>query len=67
MELEDFLSKYVIIELKDGDHVEGILVDIKDYENREEESVYTSLVIRVDDNDYKVIYLNEIETLGELI
>ena len=67
MELEDFLSKYVIIELKDGERIEGILVEIKDYENKEEESVYTSLIIRVDANDYKVVYLNEIETLGELI
>ena len=67
MELEDFLNKYVIIELKDGVKEEGILVEIKDYENREEEINYTSLVLRDPDANYKVVYLNEIETLGELI
>ena len=67
MELEDFLNKYVIIELKDGVKEEGILVEIKDYENREEEINYTSLVLRDPDSNYKVVYLNEIETLGELI
>ena len=67
MELEDFLNKYVIIELKDGVKEEGILVEIKDYENREEEINYTSLILRDPDSNYKVVYLNEIETLGELI
>lgn len=65
MELEDFLNKYVIIELKDGKKEEGILVEIKDYES--EESAYTSLVLRDPDANYKVVYLNEIETLGELL
>lgn len=65
MELEDFLNKYVIIELKDGKKEEGILVEIKDYES--EESAYTSLVLRNPDANYKVVYLNEIETLGELL
>lgn len=67
MELEDFLNKYVIIELKDGVKEEGILVEIKDYQNDEEQSAYTSLIIRDKDANYKVVYLNEIETLGELV
>ena len=67
MELEDFLNKYVIIELKDGTKEEGILVSIKDYDNNDEQSAYTTLVIREPDSNYKVVYLNEIETLGELI
>ena len=65
MELEDFLNKYIIIELKDGVREEGILVEIKDFEN--EETAYTSLVLRDPDSNYKIVYLNEIETLGELI
>jgi small nuclear ribonucleoprotein (snRNP)-like protein len=65
MELEDFLNKYIIIELKDGVKEEGILVEIKDFEN--EETAYTSLVLRDPDSNYKIVYLNEIETLGELI
>ena len=65
MELEDFLIKYIIIELKDGVKEEGILVEIKDFEN--EETAYTSLVLRDPDSNYKIVYLNEIETLGELI
>lgn len=65
MELEDFLNKYIIIELKDGVKEEGILVEINDFEN--EETAYTSLVLRDPDSNYKIVYLNEIETLGELI
>ena len=65
MELEDFLNKYLIIELKDAEKVEGILVDIKDYDN--EDGAYTSLIIRDPDANYKIVYLNEIETLGELL
>ncbi len=65
MELEDFLNKYIIIELKDGVKEEGILVEIKDFEN--EETCYTSLVLRDPDSNYKIVYLNEIETLGELL
>ena len=65
MELEDFLNKYIIIELKDGVKEEGILVEIKDFEN--EETAYTALVLRDPDSNYKIVYLNEIETLGELI
>ena len=42
-------------------------IEIKDYENREEEINYTSLILRDPDSNYKVVYLNEIETLGELI
>lgn len=67
MELEDFLNKYIIIELKDGIKEEGILVEIKDYNNEEEMSFYTTLIIRDKDANYKVVYLNEIETIGELL
>lgn len=67
MELEDFLNKYIVIELKDGAHEEGILVEIKDYGNEEDMNYYTTLIIRDKDANYKIVYLNEIETLGELI
>lgn len=65
MELEDFLNKYIIIELKDGVKEEGILVEIKDYDT--EDGAYTSLILRDPDAKYKIVYLNEIETLGELL
>lgn len=66
MSLEDFLHKHVLIELKDGTNVEGIIIDINDIDNYEDSIFYTTINIRVDYNDYRLIYINEIDTIGEV-
>lgn len=66
MDLTDLVSKHIIIELKDGENVEGILVEVKDVDNVEDAIFYTTLTIRVDANHYRTIYINEIDTLGEI-
>lgn len=66
MKLEDFLDKYIIIEKKDGKKIEGILVNILDQEDMDENPGYISLVIRVDDDKFKNIHLIEIENIGEV-
>lgn len=66
MSLEDFLHKHVFIELKDGTNVEGIIIDINDIDNYEDSIFYTTINIRVDYNDYRLIYINEIDTIGEV-
>ncbi len=66
MSLEDFLHKHVLIELKDGTNVEGIIIDINNIDNYEDSIFYTTLNIRVDYNDYRLIYINEIDTIGEV-
>lgn len=66
MSVEDFLHKHVLIELKDGTNVEGIIIDINNIDNYEDSIFYTTLNIRVDYNDYRLIYINEIDTIGEV-
>lgn len=67
MKLEDFLNKTVILELKDGSEVTGILMEIKDIDDKVEEIYETRLIIRIDSDDYRIIDINEIETIGEFI
>lgn len=66
MKLEDFLNKHVILELKDGTIIDGIIVNINDVDNYEDSIFYTTINIRVDYNDYRLIYVNEIDTIGEI-
>ena len=66
MEINEFLHKHVMIELKDGTNVEGIVIDINQIDNYEDSIFYTTLNIRVDYNDYRLIYINEIDTIGEV-
>lgn len=66
MEIDEFLHKHVLIELKDGTNVEGIVIDIHQTDNYEDSIFYTTLNIRVDYNDYRLIYINEIDTIGEV-
>ncbi len=66
MVLEDFLHKHVIVYLKDGGIIEGIVVEINDVDNYEDSIFYTTINIRVDYNDYRLIYINEIDSIGEI-
>ncbi len=66
MRLEDFLNKTVELELKDSTLVQGLLLDITDIDDEEEGICETRLTIRVESNDYKIIDINEIETIGEI-
>ena len=66
MKLDYFLDKYIIVEKKDGKKVEGILVNILDQEDVDENPGFISLVIRVDDDKFKNIHLIEIENIGEV-
>lgn len=66
MVLEDFLHKHVIVNLKDGAIIEGIVVEINDVDNYEDSIFYTTISIRVDFNDYRLVYINEIDTIGEV-
>ena len=67
MKLEDFLNKTVILELKDGSEITGILMEIKDIDDKVEEIYETRLIIRIDSDDYRIIDINEIETIGEFV
>ena len=51
MTLENFLDKYVVIEKKDGKKVEGILTNILNSEESDENMGFITLVIR-EDNDF---------------
>lgn len=67
MKLEDLLNKTVVLELKDGSEVTGILMEIKDIDDKVEEIHETRLIIRINSDEYKIIDINEIETIGEII
>lgn len=64
MELEDFLNRHIIITLKDGEEVEGILMEVKDQDDDINAIYYTTLTLRIDLDDYRVIYLTEIESVS---
>lgn len=66
MNLEDFINKHILVTLKDGTLVEGILIEIKDVDDIPNSIFYTMLIIRVELNDYKTIYINEVESIGEI-
>ena len=67
MKLEDLINKTVVLELKDNSEVTGILMEIKDIDDETEEIHETRLMIRLNSDEYKIVDINEIETIGELI
>ena len=66
MTLENFLDKYVVIEKKDGKKVEGILTNILNSEESDENMGFITLVIREDNDKYNNVHLIEIENIGVL-
>lgn len=66
MTLENFLDKYVVIEKKDGKKVEGILTNILNSEESDENMGFITLVIREDNDKYNNVHLIEIENIGLL-
>lgn len=66
MTLENFLDKYVVIEKKDGKKVEGILTNILNSEESDENMGFITLVIREDNDKYNNVHLIEIESIGVL-
>ena len=67
MKLEDLINKTVVLELKDNSEVTGILMEVKDIDDENEEIHETRLMIRLNSDEYKIVDINEIETIGELI
>ncbi len=65
MDLKDLVDKYIQVELRNGKKVKGILTAVKDYEDGD--FFYTALQIRVKEDDYKIIYLIEVDSIGEII
>jgi small nuclear ribonucleoprotein (snRNP)-like protein len=66
MTLENFLDKYVVIEKKDGKKVEGILTNILNSEESDENMGFITLVIREDNDKYNNVHLIEVENIGVL-
>lgn len=66
MTLENFLDKYVVIEKKDGKKVEGILTNILNSKESDENMGFITLVIREDNDKYNNVHLIEIENIGVL-
>ena len=66
MTLENFLDTYVVIEKKDGKKVEGILTNILNSEESDENMGFITLVIREDNDKYNNVHLIEIENIGVL-
>lgn len=64
--IEELLNKGVIVELLDGEVIEGILMDIQNVDNYEDMIFYRKIQIRIDYDDYRIIYENEIDTICEL-
>lgn len=66
MELDELVEKCVHIEFKVGEPLEGLLVEIKDFEDYEDMIFYSTLTIRDYEEEYRVVYLNEIESIEEV-
>lgn len=66
MELDKLVEKCVHIEFKEGEPLEGLLVEIKDFEAYEDMIFYSTLTIRDYEEEYRVVYLNEIESIEEV-
>lgn len=64
MELEDFLNRHVIIELKDGEIIDGIIMEINDFDDDIDSIYYTTINVRLDLNEYRIVYLTEIDNIG---
>ena len=66
MKLDKLVEKCVHIEFKEGEPLEGLLVEIKDFEDYEDMIFYSTLTIRDYEEEYRVVYLNEIESIEEV-
>ena len=66
MKLDEFVEKCLHIEFKEGEPLEGLLVEIKDFEDYEDMIFYSTLTIRDYEEEYRVVYLNEIESIEEV-
>lgn len=64
MSLDYFLDKYIIVEKKDGKKIEGILVNILNSQETDENVGFITLVIRIDNDKYNNIHLIEVENIG---
>ena len=64
MSLDDIANKSVVIEKKDGKKVEGILMNVLNSQETEENVGFITLVIRIDNDKYKNIHLIEVENIG---
>lgn len=64
MSLDYFLDKYIIVEKKDGKKIEGILVNVLNSQETDENVGFITLVIRIDNDKYKNIHLIEVENIG---
>ena len=65
MDLKDLINKYIQVELRDGKKVKGILTDVKDMDDGD--YFYTAQQIRVKEDDYRLIYMIEVDSLGEIV
>ena len=65
MDLKDLINKYILVELRDGKKIKGILTDVKDMDDGD--YFYTALQIRVKEDDYQLIYMIEVDSLGEIV
>lgn len=66
MKLDELVEKCVHIEFKESEPLEGLLVEIKDFEDYEDMIFYSTLTIRDYEEEYRVVYLNEIESIEEV-
>ena len=65
MDLTDLINKYIVVELRDGKKIKGILTAVKDMDDGD--YFYTALQIRVKEDDYRLIYMIEVDSLGEIV
>lgn len=66
MKLDELVEKCVHIEFKEREPLEGLLVEIKDFEDYEDMIFYSTLTIRDYEEEYRVVYLSEIESIEEV-
>lgn len=65
MDINYFLNKSVVLELRDSSKIKGIIVEIK--EEIDDDGEELKLILRINSDDYRIIYVNEIENIGEII
>lgn len=67
MKLDDFINKTVLLELKDGSSIKGLLLNIEEKYDSEDDIKEYHLVMRINSTDYRLIDVNEVLTIGEYI
>lgn len=65
MDLTDLIDKYIVVELRNGKKIKGILTAVKDMDDGE--YFYTAIQIRVKEDDYRLIYMIEVDSIGEIL